>query len=69
MQRVLKFPSLTRRLNASSQLKGIFSTPLSCGSCPFFLPAASVPGAGTALHCLHGCREPWGMLSSRSNRG
>ena len=50
MQRVLKFPSLTRRLNASSQLKGIFSTPHSCGSCPFFLPAASVPGAGTALH-------------------
>jgi hypothetical protein len=50
MQRVLKFPCWRRRLNASSQLKGIFSVRPSRGSCPFFLPEVSAADAGTTLH-------------------
>src|SRR5690348_5410475 len=49
-QRVLKLPCRTRRLYASSQLKGIFSTLPSRGSCRLSLPAGSVTNAGTALH-------------------
>ena len=51
-QRVLKLPFWTRRLNASSQLNGIFSMrPSARGdSFRFSLSADSALGAGTALH-------------------
>src|ERR1700758_1234644 len=51
MQRVLKFPVLTRRLNASSQLNGSFSIgPPARGSRSFFLPLLSAVGTWTAFH-------------------
>jgi hypothetical protein len=52
IQRVLKFPVLTRRLNASSQLNGIFSICISAHgvSCWLWSLRVRVDGAGTAFH-------------------
>ena len=52
IQRVLRFPILTRRLNASSQLKGIFSICVSAHDVSRWLCSlrAPVDGAGTAFY-------------------
>jgi hypothetical protein len=52
IQRVLKFPVLTKRLNASSQLNGIFSICVPAHGVSRWLCSLRVPvdGAGTAFH-------------------
>jgi len=62
-QRVLKFPVLTRRLNASSQLNGIFSICVSARGVSRWFSSLRVPvgDAGTAFHLFSN-----EMLESRS---
>jgi hypothetical protein len=50
MQRVLKFPFVTRRLNASSQLNGMLSRLSACGASRRSLSPITAGGVGTALH-------------------
>jgi hypothetical protein len=62
IQRVLKFPFVTRRLNASSQLNGILSRLSARGASRRFLsPPITADGVGTARH-----RSPNDMPESRS---